>query len=94
MKIFISSLIAGMEEHRVAAREAVEALGYEAIMAERFVAKPQTPQIACLDGLRQSGLMVLLLGANYGLESFFHRSVECSCVILEAECLFYGRRFL
>lgn len=66
MKIFISSIITSMEEYRVAAREAVEALGYEAVMAERFSAKPQTPQVACLDGLRQSGLMLLLLGASYG----------------------------
>lgn len=59
MKICISSIITGMKEYR----EAVEALGYEAVMAERFSAKPQTPQVACLDGLRQS---LLLLGASYG----------------------------
>ena len=35
-------------------------------MAENFRAKPQTPQIACLDELRQSGLVLLLLGADYG----------------------------
>ena len=68
MKVFISSLITGMEDYRTAARDAVETLGYEPVMAEKFGAKPQTPQIACLDGLRQSGLVLLLLGADYGVK--------------------------
>lgn len=68
MKVFISSLIIGLEEYRAAAREAVEALGYEAVMAENFRAKAQSPQVACLDELRQSGLVLLLLGADYGMK--------------------------
>ncbi len=66
MKVFISSLISGMENYRAAAREAVEILGYEPVMAENFRARPQTPQVACLAELRQSGLVLLLLGADYG----------------------------
>lgn len=68
MKVFISSLIIGMEDYRAAAREAVESLGYEPVMAENFHAKPQSPQIACLDGVRQSGLVLLLLGSDYGVK--------------------------
>ncbi len=68
MKVFISSLITGMEDYRAAASDAVDSLGYEPVMAENFRAKPQTPQIACLDGLRQSGLVLLLLGADYGVK--------------------------
>ena len=66
MKVFISSLITGMEDYRAGAREAVETLGYESVMAENFRARPQTPQVACLDELRQSGLVLLLLGEGYG----------------------------
>lgn len=66
MKIFISSLITGMEEFRAAAREAVQMLGHEPIMAEDFGARPQSPQVACLEGLRQSALVVLILGSGYG----------------------------
>ncbi len=66
MKIFISSLIGGMELFRAAARSAVESLGLEPVMAEDFGARPHSPQIACLDGLRQSVATVLILGANYG----------------------------
>lgn len=66
MKIFISSLITGMEPLRSAAREAISQLGHEPVMAENFGAKAQSPQIACLEGVRQSGLVVLLLGNGYG----------------------------
>ncbi|MCG7357650.1 DUF4062 domain-containing protein [Roseomonas mucosa] len=66
MKIFISSLIAGMEPIRVAARSAVTTLGHEPIMAEDFGALPHSPQIACLGGVRQAGVVVLVLGARYG----------------------------
>ena len=68
MKIFISSLITGMEPFRAAAREAVAQLGHEPIMAENFGAQPNSPQIACLQGLRQSAAVVLILGANYGVK--------------------------
>ncbi len=66
MRIFISSLITGMEPLRAAAREAVTTLGHDPIMAEAFGATPQSPQIACLDGVRQAAVVVLILGARYG----------------------------
>jgi hypothetical protein len=66
MKIFVSSLITGMEPLRTAARDAVTMLGHEPVMAEDFGAQPNSPQIACLQGLRQSAAVVLILGAHYG----------------------------
>jgi hypothetical protein len=36
MKIFISSLITGMEAYRVAAKEAIIQLGHDPVMAENF----------------------------------------------------------
>lgn len=39
MKVFISSLITGMEAERAAAKHAVELLGHEAITAEEFGAR-------------------------------------------------------
>ena len=47
-KIFISSLISSMVPFRAAAKEAIEQLGCEAILAEDFGARPTSPQIACL----------------------------------------------
>lgn len=66
MKIFISSLITGLEDIRAAVREAIEQLGHDPVIAEDFGAQPNSPQVACLSGLRQSGLVILVLGASYG----------------------------
>ena len=37
-------------------------------MAEDFGAQPNSPQVACLRGLRESDLVVLILGERYGAE--------------------------
>jgi hypothetical protein len=66
VKVFISSVIAGMEEYRAAAREAAESLGYTVVAAEDFGASPSSPQQVCLAGVREADVTVLLLGARYG----------------------------
>jgi hypothetical protein len=66
MKVFISSLIAGMKPLRQAARVAVTTLRHEPLMAEDFGAQPLPPQIACLTGVRQADLVILILGESYG----------------------------
>lgn len=66
MKVFISSVICGYEEYREAVVEGVEALGYQASRSETFPARPDTPQQACLREVRDSDLMILLLGERYG----------------------------
>lgn len=66
MKIFISSLIYGFGEQRAAAKRAVGTLRHESVMAEDFGAQPNSPQVACLQGLRESDLVVLVLGDSYG----------------------------
>lgn len=66
MKIFISSLISGFEPFRQAARSAVTTLRHEAVMAEDFGSQPNSPQVACLQGVRSADLVVLILGEHYG----------------------------
>ena len=66
MRIFLSSLISGMEDRRTAVARAVRALGHEPVMAEDFGAQPVSPQIACLQGARESAAVVLILGERYG----------------------------
>jgi hypothetical protein len=66
MRIFISSLISGMEPLRRAARNAVTALGHQPIMAEDFGARSSSPQVACLDGIRLADVVVLILCDRYG----------------------------
>lgn len=66
MKVFVSSLIVGMEDFREAAVSAIRSLGHEPIVAEQFSAEPNSPRIACLSGVRDSQLVVLILGERYG----------------------------
>lgn len=66
MKVFISSLIGGFEEFREAAREAIVTLRHEPVIAEDFGARPSSPQIACMQGVRSADLVVLILGTRYG----------------------------
>jgi hypothetical protein len=66
VKVFISSLISGMEQVRAAAREAVTTLRHEPVMAEDFGAQQDSPQVACLTGLREADVVVLILGERYG----------------------------
>lgn len=66
MKIFVSSLITGMEAERAAVRRAIELLDHEPIMAEDFKARPDSPQVACLSELRGSDAVVFVFGPRYG----------------------------
>src|SRR3546814_1236063 len=68
MKFFIISLMSGLVIGRAATRRAIELLRHEAVMAEYFGAQFSSPQIACLTGLRQSDLVVLVLGTRYGVK--------------------------
>lgn len=66
MKVFISSVITGYEEQRAAVEDAVTTLGHEVLRAEDFGASSDSPRVACLEGIRQSDLVILLLGERYG----------------------------
>lgn len=66
MKIFISSLISGFGEFREAAKTAVTTLRHEPVMAENFGARPASPQLTCLQGVRSADLVLLILGERYG----------------------------
>lgn len=68
MNIFISSLISGFEENRMAVKRAISILKHNPIMAEDFGAKPDSPQITCLKGVRESDVVILILGSRYGYE--------------------------
>lgn len=66
MKIFVSSLISGMEAERAAVKHAIEVFRHQPIMAEDFGARTASPQITCLQGVREADLVVLVLGHRYG----------------------------
>jgi hypothetical protein len=66
MKVFLSSVISGMEDYRAIARRAAETLGHTVLAAENFGASPLSPQQVCLGAVRDADVVVLLLGARYG----------------------------
>lgn len=66
MKVFISSVIEGMEPYREAAARGAQTLGHEVLRAEDYGASPDTPQRTCLAGVRDADVVVLLLGDRYG----------------------------
>jgi hypothetical protein len=66
MNVFISSPIGGLEPFRDVAGRAAGALRHEVKRSEDFGASANTPQQACLAGVRWADAVVLLLGARYG----------------------------
>jgi hypothetical protein len=66
VKVFISSVVGGMEQERAAAAAAAVTLGHQVIRAEDFGASSASPQQVCLAGVRAADAVILLLGARYG----------------------------
>jgi uncharacterized protein DUF4062 len=66
MRVFISSVITGMESFREVAAAAARALDHEIIRAEDFSASPSSPRVACLTGVRAADVVIVLLGTRYG----------------------------
>lgn len=66
MKVFLSSVIGGLEHFRDATARAAEVLRHEVKRSEDFGAAADTPQQACLAGVRWADVVVLLLGASCG----------------------------
>lgn len=66
MKVFVSSVIQGMERERQAARLAIESLDATPLMAELVPAGPATPQGACFSLAEAADVVVVLFGERYG----------------------------
>lgn len=66
MRVFVSSVITGYESLRESAAAAISSLGHEVIRAEDFGARADTPQQACLAGVRDADAVVLIIGGRYG----------------------------
>ena len=64
--IFISSVMEGYGDIRDAASDGIRQAGCEPVRAEDFSAASASPRNACLDGVRSTDALVLLLGARYG----------------------------
>jgi Domain of unknown function (DUF4062) len=64
--VFISSVQAGFEDVRAAARRGIESLGYQPVMAETSGASADSPQRALLDRVAAADIFLLLVGPRYG----------------------------
>lgn len=65
-RVFISSVIDGYEESRTAAAAAVEAVGGQPVMFERFGGRDSDPNQAYLNEVESSSIYVGLIGERYG----------------------------
>lgn len=67
MRVFISSVIDGMKDCRETVTQAIVALGHEVVRAEDLSASSDSPRVACLEKVRGSEAIVLILGKRYGV---------------------------
>lgn len=74
-RVFISSVINDFADRREAAKSAVDLLGLRTIMAENFGARPHSSRQACLEGVRESDIVVVILGRRYGFVAQSGKSV-------------------
>lgn len=68
MRVFISSVRRGLQAERDYLPDLIRAVGHEASRFEDFGARNATSRAACLDGVSQAEVYVLLLGPYYGDE--------------------------
>jgi len=66
LKVFISSVIRGLEAERDAAERAARALDHTVLRSEDFGAVPTSAQRACRAAAREADVVVLILGQVYG----------------------------
>lgn len=66
MRVFISSVLAGLEEERDSLPGLIAAAGHECVRFEDFGAQPTPSREACARGVESSEVYVLLLGPRYG----------------------------
>lgn len=65
-RVFVSSVMRDFADERTAVKNAVESLGFQALMAETAAASPDPSRQALLPLVEQSDAVVLILGTRYG----------------------------
>jgi len=68
MKVFISSVVRGMEPFREAAEKGARSLGHQVLRSENLGVLAESSQQACLRDVRQAEAVILLFGASYGAQ--------------------------
>ncbi len=65
-KVFISSVRQGLEDERDALPPLIRAIGHVPRRFEDFTAQPVASREACLQGVEEADIYLLLLGQQYG----------------------------
>ena len=65
-RIFVSSIQRDYSEIRQAVAAAIQALGFEPLMAETAAASPRSPRGALLGLVREADAVTLIIGPRYG----------------------------
>lgn len=68
MNVFVSSVRRGLESERDYLPDLIRALGHQPLRFEDFGAQDLTSRGACLGGVQEADVYLLLLGAHYGGE--------------------------
>jgi hypothetical protein len=66
LRLFVSSVRRGLEEERDVLPPLIRALGHSPLRFEDYTAQPMPPREACLRGVEDADVYVLLLGEKYG----------------------------
>lgn len=66
MRVFISSVMRDFGDFRDTAAGAARTLDHQVLRAEDYGASVDTPQQACLRGVRDADVVLVILGARYG----------------------------
>ena len=68
-KVFVSSVVGGMEAFRGAAKQAITLMDQTPVMCEAFSARPYSSEKACIHEVEQCDVYLLILGSAYGYET-------------------------
>jgi len=68
-KVFVSSMVRGVEAFRDAAKQAITLMDYTPLMCELFAARPYSSEKACVHEVEQCDVYLLILGSAYGYET-------------------------
>jgi Domain of unknown function (DUF4062) len=64
--VFVSSIMDGFEEYRLAARQGIIAAGGTPVLVEDFPSLPLSPRTACLDGVASCDIYIGIVGNRGG----------------------------
>lgn len=84
LQVFISSTMDDLQEERMAVADAInENRFWEAVYAESFTARTESPREVCLEEVRRSHVYIGIFKDRYGYIPSNDNPQECSVVVLE-----------